>query len=61
MTTLARKSTKGAQTPWDASSLIGDFYFIAPVVAAPNPVPPGTPAQVATVVKLVDEGNFLFA
>jgi hypothetical protein len=24
------QSTNGAQTPWDASSLIGDFYFIPP-------------------------------
>jgi uncharacterized caspase-like protein len=41
--------TKGLQTPWDASSLIGDFYFTPPVlvsgaqisalpVAAPMPV-----------------------
>jgi hypothetical protein len=29
--------TNGVQTPWDASSLIGDFYFIPPVpVAAPQ-------------------------
>ena len=29
--------TKGGQTPWDASSLIGDFYFIPPnPLAAPQ-------------------------
>ena len=38
--------TNGVQTPWDASSLIGDFYFIPPVpVAAPQA--PAPPAQVA--------------
>jgi caspase domain-containing protein len=42
--------TNGAQTPWDASSLIGDFYFIPPVpVAAPQipAAPIAVPSQVA--------------
>jgi len=31
--------TKGLQTPWDASSLIGDFYFIPPVPVAAAQTP----------------------
>jgi len=48
------RRSNGAQTPWEASSLVGDFYFVppppppvqvaavapAPVVAAPTPPPP---------------------
>jgi uncharacterized caspase-like protein len=30
------RASNGAQTPWEASSLIGDFYFVAPVAAAPS-------------------------
>jgi uncharacterized caspase-like protein len=48
------KATGGEQTPWESSSLTGDFYFAAPdasgkakeqlaVTAAPQPVPVGTP------------------
>ena len=45
--------TNGLQTPWDASSLIGDFYFIAPVPVAASQVPAPTvaaPPQVAPTV-----------
>jgi hypothetical protein len=35
----------GAQTPWESSSLTGDFYFRPPAVAAVLPAPPpATPA-----------------
>ncbi len=51
--------TNGLQTPWDASSLIGDFYFIAPaaiavpqapaaLVAAPPQVAALSPARAAS-------------
>lgn len=45
--------TNGAQTPWDASSLIGDFYFIpvaqvAVLQSPPAPLP--TPSQVVAAV-----------
>jgi predicted Fe-Mo cluster-binding NifX family protein len=50
--------TNGVQTPWDASSLIGDFYFIpptppiaaAPAIAAPSVAAPSVaPAQIAAI------------
>ncbi|HZS84791.1 MAG TPA: caspase domain-containing protein [Stellaceae bacterium] len=43
------KATGGAQTPWESSSLTGDFYFRPPSLAmAPAaPVPPPAPAPAA--------------
>ena len=32
----------GAQTPWESSSLTGDFYFRPPAAAAVLPAPPPT-------------------
>jgi len=55
--------TNGLQTPWDASSLIGDFYFIpmattAPVAsAAPVIAPPSPPPQVAVPAQLATASN----
>ena len=36
-----RRESRGAQVPWESTSLEGDFYFVppAPVVAAPPPDP----------------------
>ncbi len=33
------RASNGAQTPWEASSLTGDFYFQAAVPSAPAPAP----------------------
>lgn len=45
--------TNGAQTPWDASSLIGDFYFIPPPVSVAGSqtpaAPTATPLQLTVV------------
>ncbi|CDH44614.1 exported hypothetical protein [Candidatus Contendobacter odensis Run_B_J11] len=45
------QETGGSQVPWVASSLRGDFYFIAPVPASPAPVAlptaPSLPSPVA--------------
>jgi hypothetical protein len=53
------RRTQGAQTPWDTSSLIGDFYFVPPVVVAaasvpvapspPQPAPPPAPERAPQV------------
>lgn len=37
------RASQGAQTPWEASSLIGDFYFLAP--EPPKPMPPAPSPQ----------------
>lgn len=49
-----RNSTGGQQTPWESSSLTGDFYFsgptsksIPPIVSNPIATPP-TPAEPPT-------------
>ena len=52
--------TNGAQTPWDASSLIGDFYFIPPVLGAASQSPPAlmnAPSHVAAVTPPARSGN----
>ncbi len=43
------RRTKGAQTPWEASSLIGDFFFVPPVESKSivTGLPPSLPAPVA--------------
>jgi len=43
------KASGNAQTPWESSSLTGDFYFKAPAapVAVPAAAPPAAPALVA--------------
>jgi hypothetical protein len=52
------EATDGQQTPWESSSLTGDFYFrppsgaAAPVVAAPPPAA-AAPAQPSAVAKSV--------
>jgi hypothetical protein len=52
------QSTKGAQTPWDASSLIGDFYFIAPVAASQVPAPSmSAPSPIAAVAPSASPAN----
>ncbi|MBI4275016.1 MAG: caspase family protein [Rhizobiales bacterium] len=44
------KTTDGAQTPWESSSLTSDFaFFGAPVVSAATGTDPKTPLQVAVV------------
>jgi hypothetical protein len=53
------RRTQGAQTPWDTSSLIGDFYFVPPVAVAaaavpvaptpPQPAPPPVPERMPQV------------
>jgi hypothetical protein len=38
------EKSRGKQTPWESSSLMGDFYFLAPAaVAAPAPQPAAPP------------------
>ena len=32
-----QQESNSRQVPWDASSVIGDFYFVTGIVAAPNP------------------------
>jgi hypothetical protein len=44
--------TRGVQTPWDASSLIGDFYFIPP---APVTVAAASPSAVLPAVGALPE------
>jgi hypothetical protein len=46
------KRTEGRQVPWEASSLIGDFYFTAaapPAATAPVPAPRPAPEAVAAL------------
>jgi hypothetical protein len=38
---VSRRSD-GAQTPWEASSLVGDFYFVPPVASPAPPTPEAT-------------------
>jgi uncharacterized caspase-like protein len=38
--------SKGAQTPWESSSLTGDFYFVPP--SSPAPAPRGAPSAAST-------------
>lgn len=52
--------THGQQTPWDASSLIGDFYFVPPVpitAAALPPAPIATPPQKVAAAEPARSGN----
>lgn len=45
------EATKGKQTPWESSSLVGDFFFVpsgaasAPAPSRPTPAPPAAPAS----------------
>lgn len=41
------RASNGAQTPWEASSLTGDFYFQAAVPSAPAPAPAPAPTPTA--------------
>jgi len=41
------RASNGAQTPWEASSLIGDFYFVAPPPPTAANTPPSNAAEVA--------------
>ena len=34
-----KAATGGRQVPWDESSIVGDFYFLPPLQAAPQPAP----------------------
>ena len=43
-----RKESNGAQTPWESTSLEGEFYFRAPVVVAAKPKPPPKPEPQAS-------------
>jgi hypothetical protein len=42
------RASNGAQTPWEASSLVGDFYFTAPVAPVVSQAVP-TPSNAAEV------------
>ncbi len=42
------RASNGAQTPWEASSLTGDFYFQAAVPSAPAPAPAPASATATT-------------
>ncbi len=42
-----RAETKDRQTPWESSSLTGDFFFKAAIAEKPAPVPTPAPAPVA--------------
>lgn len=44
------KASANAQTPWESSSLTGDFYFSAPPAAAAAPAPQPAAAAVPTAV-----------
>lgn len=46
-----KAETKDRQTPWESSSLTGDFFFAPPVVAKPAPA---TPAPAPVIVQQVD-------
>jgi hypothetical protein len=52
--------TNGQQTPWDASSLIGDFYFIPPAPNAATSAPPvsiAAPSQNVAVAPSARSAN----
>jgi len=52
--------TNGLQTPWDASSLIGDFYFIPPATVAVAQTPSAAiaaPLQLAVIAPATRSSN----
>lgn len=49
-----RNNTGKKQIPWENTSLLGDFYFVPPTEARPNPQP--TPPEVSAQMLIEDDG-----
>jgi tetratricopeptide (TPR) repeat protein len=49
-----REQTKGAQTPWESSSLVGDFYFKVPASATKPSSSPSQPIRPETYIQKGD-------